>query len=128
MTAPDDFVRECLRAFERLDLDAFIEGFAQDATAFFPEPEPPARVEGREAIRARFDQVFAGVRSRAASGPPWHRLDAEDLQLQWLGPDIAVATFHMADAVRLARRTFVLARAGDRWRIVHLHASNAPAR
>jgi ketosteroid isomerase-like protein len=32
-----------LTSFENLDMPAFIACFADDATAFFPAPEPPTR-------------------------------------------------------------------------------------
>jgi ketosteroid isomerase-like protein len=44
--------------------------FADDATAFFPAPEPPERVAGKAAIRSRFQQVFDAIR-KAASGVRW---------------------------------------------------------
>jgi len=120
------FVLQFLRAFEDLDLPRFIDCFADDATAFYPVPEPPARVDGKPAIRARFESVFAAIRRGAPGGPPYHRLVAEDLAVQMAGRDSAVVTFHLRNAQRIARRTLVVRRDGERWLIVHLHASNVP--
>src|ERR1041384_2369867 len=97
-----DVVERFLAAFERLDLDAFMDCFAPDATAFFPEPEPNHRHDGREAIRARFAEVFAGIGS--------HRLEPQDLAVQPLTEDTAVVTFHLRNDVRTARRTLVVHR------------------
>ena len=36
----------------------FIACFADDATVFFPMPEPPERVQGKQAIQQRFEQCF----------------------------------------------------------------------
>lgn len=123
--AVQTFVLHFLRAFEDLDMPRFIDCFADDATAFFPAPEPASRVDGKAAIRARFETVFASIGTGASGGPPYHRLVPENLAFQLLGHDAAVATFHLRNAQRIARRTLVLRRHGQRWQIVHLHASNA---
>jgi len=119
------FAQHFLRVFENLDLAAFLHCFADDATVFFPAPEPASRFAGRQAIGERFERVFEGIRAGAASGPPWHRLDAEELAVQLLSPDAAVVTFHLRNEVRIARRSLVLRRTDAGWRIAHLHASNA---
>ena len=107
------------------DFDAIAECFSEDATVFFPIPEPPGRFDGREAIQRHFQQVFAGIRqSSASSTPPFHHLLPEQLQVQLVGDTAAVVTFQMTSAERVARRTLVLQKRGDRWLIVHLHASN----
>jgi len=115
--------RHFLANFENLDLPAFIDCFADDATVFFPAPEPPERVNGKAAIRARFEQVFAGIRQGASGGPPYHRLEAQDLQIQMVGSDAAIVSFHLRNTERIARRTLVLHRTRGTWLIVHLHAS-----
>ena len=122
--SPTALMRRFLQAFEVLDLAAFMNCFADDATAFFPQPEPPQRFDGRAAIRSQFERVFAAIRAGAPSGAPYHRLDAEDPAMQILSPDAAVVTFHLRNDVRLARRTLVLVRVDGAWRIAHLHASN----
>ena len=63
--AIEAFTREFLRAFENLDMKQFIACFADDATVFFPMPEPPERVQGKQAIQQRFERVFASIRSTA---------------------------------------------------------------
>ena len=45
------FVRSFLLAFENLDMQQFVACFADNATVFFPMPEPPERVEGKQAIK-----------------------------------------------------------------------------
>jgi uncharacterized protein (TIGR02246 family) len=118
------FVLQFLRAFEDLDMPRFIDCFADDATAFFPVPEPPSRVDGKPAIRSRFETVFAAIRGGAPGGPPYHRLVPEDLAVQAIDCGSAVVTFHLRNAERTARLTLVLRRENDWWLIVHLHASN----
>ena len=118
------FTREFLRAFENLDMKQFIACFADDATVFFPMPEPPERLEGKQAIQQRFEHVFASIRSTAKSGPPFHRLAPEDLSIQLMAGGAAVVSFHLRNEERIARRTFVLTKSNGKWLILHLHASN----
>ena len=124
--AIEAFTRKFLRAFEDLDMQQFIACFADNATAFFPMPEPPERVEGKQAIRQRFELVFASIHSNAKSGPPFHRLAPEDLTIQMMPGRTAVVSFHLGNSERIARRTLVLSNMDGQWLIVHLHASNAP--
>src|SRR6266481_9749807 len=124
--AIEAFIRKFLRAFEDLDMQQFIACFADNATAFFPLPEPPERVEGKQAIQKRFEQVFASIRSTAKSGPPFHHLAPEDLAIQMMPGQTAVVSFHLRNSERIARRTLVLTNTSGQWLILHLHASNAP--
>src|SRR5215813_3225511 len=124
--AVEAFTRQFLRAFEDLDMKQVIGCFADDATVFFPMPEPPERVEGKPAIQQRFEQVFASVRSAAKSGPPFHHLVPEDLSIQLTPGPTAVVSFHLRNEERIARRTLVISKTGGQWFIIHLHASNAP--
>lgn len=119
-----DFSVQFLRAFENLDMPSFIACFADDAMVFFPTPYPPLRIEGKAAIQAQFQEVFAAIRADTASGPPYHTLQPENLVVQVLGADAAVVSFHLRNETRVARRSLVLRKAGADWRIVHLHASN----
>jgi ketosteroid isomerase-like protein len=120
------FTGEFLHAFEDLDMKQFIACFADDATVFFPMPEPPERVQGKQAIQQRFEHVFASIRSTAKSGPPFHHLSPEDLTIQLLPGRTAVVSFQLRNAERIARRTLVLTKTNGQWIIIHLHASNTP--
>jgi len=113
-----------LTSFENLDMLAFLACFADDATAFFPAPEPPERVTGKAAIRSRFQLVFDAIRKGASAGPPYHRLEPQDLQIQSLSAETAVVSFHLRNSERIARRTLVMKKVRSTWLIAHLHASN----
>ncbi len=126
LAAIEAFTQEFLRAFENLDMKQFIACFADDATVFFPMPEPPERVQGKQAIQQRFERVFASIRGSAESGPPFHHLAPEDLSIQLMPGGTAVVSFHLRNEERIARRTFVLTKTNGKWLIVHLHASNVP--
>ena len=116
-----DTLHQFLQAFSTLQLDDMMRFFADDATAFFPIRHRALRLVGKEAISEAFAKVLARVR---ASGATQIRLDAEDVHVQAFD-DVAVVTFHIRDD-DLNRRTLVLRRTRGRWRIEHLHASNAP--
>ena len=117
-----------LRVFENLDMPAFMDCFTEDATvfqpSFVPAPDMPERVAGKAAVRSSFEQIFAAIRQGASGGPPYHRLQPEDLQVQLLGADGAVVTFHLRNSERIARRTFVMRKVQGAWLVAHLHASN----
>jgi len=113
-----------LTSFENLDMPAFLACFADDATAFFPAPEPPERVTGKAAIGSRFQLVFDAIRKGASAGPPYHRLEPQDLQIQSLSAETAVVSFHLRNSERIARRTLVMKKVRSTWLIAHLHASN----
>jgi ketosteroid isomerase-like protein len=118
---PQLLLAEFLSAFSHFDLDAMLACFAPEATAFFPVEHQRTRLEGKDAISAAFSAAVNRVRSRGASSLS---LAAENLIVQQYG-DTAVATFHLRSD-HLSRRTVVMRRDTEGWRIVHLHASNAP--
>jgi uncharacterized protein (TIGR02246 family) len=117
-------LRQFLRAFEDLDWERFRASFADDATVFFPTPEPPQRFTGRDAVEAQFRRVFEAIRRATPAGPPFQQLAPVDLRIIVLGPSSALATFELHNAARIGRRTVVFRREDGRWRITHLHASN----
>jgi ketosteroid isomerase-like protein len=124
--AIEAFTRKFLRAFEDLDMQHFISCFADNATVFFPIPEPPERVDGKPAIQQRFEHVFASIRSTAKSGPPFHHLMPENVAIQIMPGQTAVVSFQLRNPERISRRTLVLINTNGRWLILHLHASNTP--
>lgn len=116
---PEGTVTEFLAAFNALDTEHVGRLLADDATAFLPMPDARAKVTGKAAILAALAPLFD--RQRAIG--PLH-LTAKQLTIQPLGRDGAVATFDVGTADVSSRRTLVLVRHGEGWRITHLHASN----
>jgi ketosteroid isomerase-like protein len=123
----DAAMRQFLAAFNNLDMPAFLDCFAAEATVFHPPSAPPrtfpTRIQGRQEIQRTFEVVFTQI--RAASGrtaPPFQDLQPQDLEVQRFD-DAAVVTFHLGTAAARSRRTLVLHLAGGHWRIAHLHAS-----
>jgi ketosteroid isomerase-like protein len=119
--------QQFLTAFNNLDMPAFLDCFADDATVFHPPSAPPRtfpmRIKGRAEIQRTFEVVFAQIRTMSnRTAPPFMELTPQDLEVQRFG-DGGVVTFHLGVAAARARRTLVYHRAGSTWRIVHLHAS-----
>lgn len=112
---------EFITAFDNLDWEKFRSAFADDATVFYPRGFP-GRASGRDEFEKNFKTVFEQIRTRRSS-PPYMDIQPRQLEIQVLG-SIAIATFHLDDKPHfLNRRTIVLQRSSDGWKIVHLHAS-----
>ncbi len=110
-----------IQAFDNLEWDRFRSFFADDATVFYPR-EFPRRAEGRAEFEGGFQKVFERIRAGRSTGP-FMDIQPKDLKIQIAG-DIAIATFHLDDrAGFLNRRTLVLQKRADGWKIIHLHAS-----
>src|SRR5882724_84566 len=118
---PEAMLQDFIRAFDNLEWDQFRGFFADDATVFYPRGFTK-RASGRREVEANFRKVFEQIRA-GRTQPPYMYLQPRDLQIQRYG-DIAIATFHLDDRPGvLNRRTIVLRRRKDQWKIVHLHAS-----
>lgn len=116
-TAPpvEPSFEDFIAAFNERDLERFAGAYEDDATIFFDLDDPGARVSSRAAITEIFRPFFEGRSS--------FMLRPTDVAVQRHG-DIAVVTFHLRSERALARRTIVWRWAGDRWRVMHLHASS----
>lgn len=117
-----------LAAFDSLQWERFHGYLAEDVTMFFPFPQLPGRVEGRDSVGGIFNQFMQGQRTRRAEAgrPMVQGIAPRDLRIQMAGPDAAIATFHLG-AESPSRRTIVFRRTGVEWKVVHWHASSAPA-
>ncbi len=127
VSGDDARTQEVLRAaesfvevFNNLDWERFRASFADDATVFFPA-DLPGRVSGRVAIETRFKPMFGEDRKRGGS-PPYLDIEPKDMTIQMAG-DVAIVTFHLPRKGYVGRRSLVWQKRGDRWLIVHLHAS-----
>ena len=119
-----------LTAFDSLQWEPFRAYFADDVTMFFPFGDTPARADGREAVEARFRRFFdAGHAAWSRSGrtdAPRMGITPRDLRVQMAG-DAAIVSFHLG-TTRPSRRSVVFRRGTDgQWKVVHWHASPAPA-
>jgi ketosteroid isomerase-like protein len=111
-------------AFNELDADRFRDSFAADATWIAPMADFPERATGRDAVLATFADVFA--RGRAARpSPPYLNINPHDVAIQLL-TDAAVVSFRLEGGMFGGRRTLVLRKDPDGWKIIHGHASVRP--
>lgn len=119
-----------IAAFDSLQWEPFRAYLADDITMFFPFPQLPGRVDGRDSVEAIFGQFMRGQReARARDGRPMVQgLAPRDLRIQMAGAGAAVATFHLGTDSP-ARRSLVFRRTpAGKWEVVHWHASPAPPR
>lgn len=124
------FLTTFIRAFENGEIDVMEASFSANSLVFpidIVPTESSAQIQTSDYKRVKgmgptMRKVVASFRERD-TGPPYMTLDPKDLEVQMFS-DTAVVTFHLEDDRCLGRRTFVLAKEGDSWKIVHLHASN----
>jgi len=124
-TREQEEVREALAnfvvAFDNLNWETFRLAFSDDATVFYPRAFPE-RANGRVEFEKTFKVVFDQIRGNK-SKPPYMHIQPKEMRIQTFG-NVAIATFHLDDRVGfLNRRTIVLHKTNDGWKIVHLHAS-----
>lgn len=97
---------------------------------FFPFADAPARADGRQAVEARFrrffDEALAAWQRTGRPGAPRMGITPRDLRVQMAG-DVAIVSFHLG-AENPSRRSLVFRHApADGWKLLHWHASPAPA-
>lgn len=110
-----------IRAFDDLDWENFRLAFDDNATVFYPRAMP-RRASGRAEFEKAFKSVFEQIRG-GKTAAPYMDIQPKELRIQSFG-DVAIATFHLDDrAGFLNRRTIVLNKTKNGWKIVHLHAS-----
>jgi ketosteroid isomerase-like protein len=115
-----------LAAFDSLQWEPFTAQMADNVTMFFPFPDTPSRADGKAAVMARFKPFFDAGRPRLEqSGRRSMGISPRDLRVQMAG-DAAIVSFHLG-AGNPARRSLVFQRQGADWKLVHWHASPAPA-
>ena len=115
-------IGDFLVAFSNRDFAVFVPYFSEDATVFFPPSAaaPLGRVRGRSEIERTFKTIFDAYPPRTTRAPA--PIAPQDLLIQEFDGH-AVVTFQLGSETARQRRTFVLKRIGDEWKIVHLHGS-----
>jgi ketosteroid isomerase-like protein len=124
-TAVQDALTTFLRAFDNLDWPAFRACFASDVTMFHPAAPNVKRVDTPEEFEKAWLGVFARIKKTSGrNSPPYMNLQPKDLKIQLLSQQIALVTFHLLEGHTVSRRTILLRKSDDGWKIVHIHASN----
>ncbi|HET9803277.1 MAG TPA: nuclear transport factor 2 family protein [Candidatus Acidoferrum sp.] len=112
-------------AFSNLDWPAFRACFDDSATVFHPSAAHMRRTDSPSEFDTAWREVFDRIRKQSGrSKPPYMDLNPADLNISVLAPGVALVTFHLPGAEVFGRRTIVLKKFADGWKIVHIHASN----
>jgi hypothetical protein len=116
-------VNRMLNAIDQGDGAVLESLWVEEASMFFPFLNSPKLAVGRAAVVARFTALFDKLRAKGAA-PPFFGFKFDDVRVDLMG-DAALCTLSYVLRGILARRSFVLVRAGGEWRIKHVHGSNA---
>jgi uncharacterized protein (TIGR02246 family) len=114
-----------VRMLEEGNLDGYMAAFADSAV--FQSALSPFRIEGKEAIRAHFAQVFEQYpKRRILPRQPARRAYGDDLVVQ-----NGYAVLYLTDQddevqTVFTRSSITWARIGGRWQIVDQHTSRLP--
>ena len=119
-----------LQAFENGDMEIMEASFSENALVFPPvfmtnEESPPIRTLDYKRLKGMstsMRNLVMGFRESSKS-PPYMSLEPKDLEIQMFG-EAAIMTFHLENGNSLSRRTIVLAKEANLWKIAHIHASN----
>jgi len=116
---------EFLEAFDSLEWERFCSCFSDNASVYFPFPDQPYLADGKSEVEAGFAGFFKQARAKS-DGPPYLNLMPQSTRIR-VYQDTALVTFHLDRPEGLGRRTLILEKTDDHWKIVHLHASTIPS-
>lgn len=109
-------------AFNNFNWIAFRESFSDDATIFYPFWNQARRIKGRQEFESAWLTIFPEFGDTNTTRKL--QISPKDINIQ-LYQKTAVVTFHLGDGVNaLSRRTLVMVKKKNNWKIVHLHASS----
>jgi ketosteroid isomerase-like protein len=115
--AAENFVK----AFNHFDWTTFRSSFTDDATIFFPFWQQGKRRAGKQEIESTWLDIFPEFLNNPDNDTL--QIYPEDVHIQLYG-ETAIITFHLGDGIeQLSRRTLVLIKQNNDWKIFHLHAS-----
>ena len=126
MAALDNF----LRAFENGNFEAMEASMTFDAYIFpraimsndMTKPIENTNYKRIQGLDPQMKQVINSIRE-SGKQPPFMKLEPKDLKITIL-KEAAIVTFHLENGKSLSRRTIVLSKSDDTWKIVHIHPSN----
>lgn len=121
-------LQEFLDAIDAADSTALALLLCPDATMYFPFANTAELHAGREAVLARFARMFDDLRARNPNGAPYVRFRVHAFDCIEIGERHAIAYATLGFAQQIGRRTIVMRREADGWRLLHVHASNFDAR
>lgn len=119
-----------LRAFENGNFETMEASMTNDAY-IFPRaimsndslgPIDNVNYRRINGLDPQMKQVINSIRE-SGKQPPFMKLEPKDLKITML-KEAAIVTFHLENGKSLSRRTIVLGKNNDTWKIVHIHPSN----
>jgi uncharacterized protein (TIGR02246 family) len=116
-------VGRMLRAIDYADVAELDDIWIDDSSMFFPFLNTPLLAVGKPAVLARLTALFAKL-AKDGLKPPFVGFSMDDNRINIVG-DAALCTFTYAVGQQIARRTMFLVRRDGKWRIQHVHGSNA---
>lgn len=115
-------VNNFVTAFNNFNWTAFRESFTDDATIFYPYWNQASRIQGKQEIEKAWLTIFPEFVDTKNSRKL--QISPKNINLQ-LYQQTAIVTFHLRDGVNtLSRRTLIMVKKKQSWKIAHLHASN----
>jgi ketosteroid isomerase-like protein len=117
-----DTLHQFLAAVMSQNLEKIMGFFHEDAQMFSPLATYDARLDGRGAVGKQFASILEAIKSQPGGGI---RIEPQDVDARELGPNAVLITFHLRLPGPLHRRSFVITRSANGWRIAHIHASIA---
>ena len=115
-------VNNFVTAFNNFNWTIFRKSFADDATMFHPFWNQARRIKGRQEIESAWLRIFPEFGDTNTTRKL--QISPKDINIQ-LYRKTAIVTFHLGDGVNtLSRRTLVMVKKKQIWKIVHLHASS----
>lgn len=110
-----------LHAFNSLQWEPFRKSFADDATLFFPDWEQASRKSGIKEIEKTWLELFPEFKDSTSTLKLG--ITPLNMRVQVYG-QMAIVTFHLGKGDKyLSRRTLVMVKVKEEWKIAHLHAS-----
>lgn len=115
-------LKEFLIAVMSQNHEKLMTFFDENAQMFSPLGTHPARLDGCTAIGKQFETMVETIKKQPLGSID---LDPQDLDARELSPNVVLITFHLHLPGPLHRRSCVMTRVENGWRIAHIHASLA---
>lgn len=119
-------VEQWAAAFNASDVDAIVALYAPDA--LFLGTGSRTVVNEPAGIRRYFEQALLTDRPRGAKLESHSAMVADDGAVVITGLDVTTATRDGKTIANPGRVTFIIAKRGNDWKIVHFHRSSVPGR
>jgi ketosteroid isomerase-like protein len=117
-----DTLNQFLAAVMSQNLEKIMGFFNEDAQMFSPLGTYSARLDGRAAVGKQFASIMEAIKSQPGGGI---KIGPQDIDARELAPNAVLITFHLQLPGPLHRRSLVITKGANGWRIAHIHASIA---